>query len=441
MINVDLNYVKNALGSDDQRSLEEEIKTAHEKLENGTGKGNDFLGWLELAAQMKSQVPTISTVAKRLREQSDVVLVIGIGGSYLGAKAALEALGSYFTEKDGLELIFVGNHISSEYIADLSDYLKDKRFSINVISKSGTTTEPALAFRHFKTLLEEKVGKQAAAKHIVATTDESKGALRHLADEEGYDTFVIPDDVGGRYSVLSPVGLLPIAIAGIDINSMLDGAIKARGDFNDRDMTNPVYQYVMARNALYAKGRKLELFVHYEPKLAFIAEWWKQLFGESEGKENKGIYPASAGFTTDLHSLGQYIQEGERHLFETVLSIKQPARDFKIPKTDANLDGLNYLSDLSIDTINKKAMQGTMLAHMDGEAPSILIELQTMDAYHFGYLMYFFELSVALSGYVLGVNPFDQPGVEAYKKNMFALLEKPGFEAQTKAIKKRFNQS
>ncbi len=441
MLNVNVDYVKPAIDSSDKKALEQEIASAHEKLENGTGKGNDFLGWLELAKHMKHQVNDINTVASRLKESSDVTLVIGIGGSYLGAKATLEALKPYFKNNDGPELIFVGHHISSEYMADLTDYLEDKRFSINVISKSGTTTEPALAFRHFKTLLENKVGKEEASKRIVATTDKEKGALRHLAIQEGYDTFVIPDDVGGRYSVLTPVGLLPIAISGTDVDQLLDGAIQARKDFNERTLDNPVYQYVMARHSLYRQGKKLELFIHYEPKLAFLAEWWKQLFGESEGKENKGLYPASAGFTTDLHSLGQYIQEGERHLFETVISINNASRDFKIPQTKANLDGLNYLSDQSIDTINKKAMQGTMLAHLDGGAPSILIEVDTLDAVHLGYLFYFFELSVALSGYVLGVNPFDQPGVEAYKKNMFALLEKPGFEEETKVIKERLKQS
>ncbi len=436
MLTVDLSYLGNyekKVGN----GYFERIKKAHEVLENKSGKGNDFLGWLELANEMKAHLPEIKRVATKLSSQSHVVLVIGIGGSYLGAKAAYEALTPHFKNAIDTEIIFAGHQISGEYMQDLKDYLKDKDFSINVISKSGTTTEPALAFRFFKTLLEERYGKANAKDRIVATTDKEKGALRYLANQEGYDSFVIADDVGGRYSVLSPVGLLPIAAAGIDIEAMLDGAIKARETFNSREKSNPVYQYVAARNALYDSGKNVELFIHYEPKMAFIAEWWKQLFGESEGKENKGIYPSSAGFTTDLHSLGQYIQEGERHLFETVVSIKKPKEDFKIPKTADDLDGLNYLSDLSVDTINKQAMQGTLLAHMDGGAPSILLEIDEMNAFSFGYLVYFFELSCALSGYLLDVNPFDQPGVEAYKKNMFALLEKPGFEAETKAIKKR----
>ncbi len=436
MLKVDLTYTELPEKELGNRYIER-LKEAHNTLEDKTGRGKDFLGWLTLAEDMRAQLERLKRVATKLSSGSHVLIVIGIGGSYLGAKAAYEALTPHFKRKEDTEVIFAGHHISGEYMQDLKAYLKDKDFSVNVISKSGTTTEPALAFRFFKTLLEERYGKENAKQRIVATTDKEKGALRNLADQEGYETFVIPDDVGGRYSVLSPVGLLPIATAGLDIEAMLDGAIKARQELDDRTFENPAYRYVAARNALYEDGRNVELFVHYEPKLAYVAEWWKQLFGESEGKENKGIFPASAGFTTDLHSLGQYIQEGERHIFETVLSIRTPREDFTIPETEDNLDGLNYLSDLSMDAINKKAMQGTLLAHMDGKAPNIVIEIDQMNAFAFGYLVYFYELSCAISGYVLGVNPFDQPGVEAYKKNMFALLEKPGFEKETKAIKER----
>ncbi len=438
MIRVDLSYLGKYKEKVGNRYLKG-IKTAHETLETKSGKGKDFLGWLDLAQSMKQQVSRINAVANTLKEKSQVLLVIGIGGSYLGAKAAYEALSPHFKSSLETEIIFAGHQISGEYMLDLKEYLKDKDFSINVISKSGTTTEPALAFRFFKSLLEERYGEASSKKRIVATTDKSKGALRNLANQEGYETFVIEDDVGGRYSVLSPVGLLPIAVSGINIDEMLDGAIKAQSLYSERSMDNPVYQYVAARNLLYETGKNVELFVAYEPKLSYVAEWWKQLFGESEGKENKGIFPASASFTTDLHSLGQYIQEGERQLFETVVSIKKPKKDLHIPKTDDDLDGLNYLSDMSVDQINKQAMQGTLLAHMDGDAPSILIEVDEMSAFSFGMLVYYFELSCALSGYLLDVNPFNQPGVEAYKKNMFALLEKPGFEAESKAIRERLS--
>jgi len=439
MLKIDLTYVNELLEPKMKDRLLEEIGKKHETLEEGTGKGSDFIGWLHLADEMKKMVPKIEKTARRLSEKSDVLVVIGIGGSYLGAKAGLEALTPYFSIDKGLEVIFVGNHISPGYMQDLKEYLQEKSFSINVISKSGTTTEPALAFRLFRTFLEEKVGVKEARRRIVATTDSEKGALRHLADQEGYETFDIPDNVGGRYSVLSAVGLLPLSVRGIDIKAMLDGAVQARKNLDKRDESNPVYQYVMARNALYEQGKKIELFVHYEPKMHYFAEWWKQLFGESEGKDQKGLFISSAGFTTDLHSLGQYIQEGERHLFETVLNIESPDKDFKIPETEENLDGLNYLSDLTIDEINKKAMLGTLIAHQDGGAPSIVINAKKMDAFTFGYLVYFFELSCALSGYLLGVNPFDQPGVEAYKENMFALLEKPGFEDKTQLLKKRLD--
>jgi len=435
MINVDLKYTQSWIKDEALNNMEERIKTAHKDLKARVGKGSEFLGWLDLPTEMETQLDEIEKVAKDL-QAVDVLLVVGIGGSYLGAKAALEALNPYFG-KQGPEIIFVGHHISSAYMLELKRYLSDKSFAINVISKSGTTTEPAIAFRVFKALLEEKVGLSAAKDLIVATTDESKGALRHLADEVGYRTFVIPDNVGGRYSIFTAVGLLPIAVSGIDIKAMLSGAKTMMETLNEESMSNPMYQYVAARNYLYGEGKKIEMFVHYDPKMQYLAEWWKQLFGESEGKDGKGIFVASAGFTTDLHSLGQYIQDGERHLFETVINIKTPTEDFTLEANEDDLDGLNYLAGTSVDEVNKQAMLGTLLAHNDGGVPNIVINLDQMDASHFGALIYFYELSCAVSGYVLGVNPFDQPGVEAYKKNMFALLEKPGFEEATKAIKKR----
>jgi glucose-6-phosphate isomerase len=416
-------------------SLTNKIKDAHDAIRSKSGAGSDFLGWHTLPQEMDERVVKINKTAERLKKHSDILLVIGIGGSYLGSQAVITALDGYFNDKD-MEIIFVGHHLSAAYIASLKRYLDDKSFSINVISKSGTTTEPAVAFRIFRTMLEEKLGKAEAAKRIVATTDASKGALRNLADQEGYETYVVDDNVGGRYSVFTPVGLLPIACAGHNIELLLAGA-KDMLEASEVGDTDDIYTYVALRHALYESGKKIEMFVHYEPSLQYVAEWWKQLFGESEGKENRGLFPASAGFTTDLHSLGQYIQEGERHVFETVVSIKEPLSNLKIESDKDNLDGLNYLEGQSIDYVNKQAMQGTLLAHQDGGAPSIVIELTRLDAYHLGSLLYFYELACALSGYVLEVNPFNQPGVEAYKKNMFALLEKPGFEAATKAIKKR----
>ncbi|MFH5881375.1 glucose-6-phosphate isomerase [Liberiplasma polymorphum] len=436
-LKVDLSYVhENYLK--DYNKLLEQVKVAHKQLGDKTGKGSDFLGWLDLPKQMvgSEELARIKRTAKRLTDQSDIILVIGIGGSYLGAKAVIEALDPYF-DKTGCEVIFVGHHISSTYMAQLLKYLENKSFSINVISKSGTTTEPALAFRVFKDLLESKVGKAEASKRIVATTDKEKGALRHLAEQEGYETFIIEDDIGGRYSVLTAVGLLPIACRYIDVDALLNGALNAYETLSESNDDNEAYRYVIARNALYRNGKKIEMLVHYEPSMMYVAEWWKQLYGESEGKDLKGIFPASANFTTDLHSLGQYIQDGERHLFETVISIENVREDFKIEKTNEDLDGLNFLAGASVDYVNKQALIGTLLAHNDGDVPNILIRLEKLDAFNLGYMLYFYELSCALSGYLLQVNPFDQPGVEAYKKNMFALLEKPGFEEATKAIKKR----
>ena len=434
-INVSLAYVddKYLINYD---SMEKRVIKAHKDVLDKTGKGNDFLGWLDLPLRMDNDLVRIKKTAKTIQASSEVLLVIGIGGSYLGAKAVMEALGGYF-EKSKTEVIFVGHHLSAAYIASLKNYLSNKTFSINVISKSGTTTEPAIAFRVFRKVLEDRVGKAEAAKRIIATTDAEKGALRRLADLEGYETYVIDDNVGGRYSVFSPVGLLPVAAASLDVDALLQGARDAYRDLNDKDINQGLYQYVAMRNLLYEQGKKTELFVYYEPSLQYVGEWWKQLFGESEGKDGKGLFVSSAGFTTDLHSLGQYIQDGERHLFETVVSIKEPVNPLTVVSDQNDLDGLNYLAGMKIDEVNKQAMLGTLVAHTDGDVPNIVLELAKLDAYHVGYLLYFYELACAVSGYVLGVNPFDQPGVEAYKKNMFALLEKPGFEEAGKALKKR----
>lgn len=437
-LSIDLSYVEKSYLKDYEKALNE-AKKAHDVVKNKTGLGSEFLGWFDLPKTLKEtdELSRIKETAKRLTNGIDVVLVIGIGGSYLGSKAVIEALKNDF-EKSNTEVIFVGHHISSTYIARLKRYLSDKSFAINVISKSGTTTEPALAFRVFKDLLEEKVGKKEAAKRIVATTDKAKGALRYLADQEGYETYVIEDDIGGRYSVFTAVGLLPIACQFIDIDAIINGAYDAYIALNSEDET--ALKYAATRNLLYRQGKKIEMFISYEPAFTFVAEWWKQLFGESEGKDHLGIFPASANFTTDLHSLGQYIQDGERHLFETVIKVKEPLEDLTIEAIEEDLDGLNYLAGKTVSYVNEQALTGTLLAHSDGDVPNIVLTLEKIDAYHLGYLLYFYELSCAISGYMLGVNPFNQPGVEAYKVNMFSLLEKPGFEAQTEAIKKRLNE-
>ncbi len=422
--------------------LERRMEGARKALKERKGPGSEFTGWLDLPARMRGELDRIRSLAARQREKSDVLLVIGIGGSYLGARAALEALDGYFPLDEGPEVIFAGHNLSGEYLEDLREYLQDKRFSINVISKSGTTTEPAIAFRYFRRLLEETVGEAEARERIVATTDGARGALRELAEKEGYATFVIPDDVGGRYSFLTPVGLFPVAFRGHDIEAVIAGAEAARKEyFTDTPGRTPLDNYVLYRNALYEAGKKIELFVHYEPKLSYLAEWWKQLFGESEGKDGKGLFVANVSFTTDLHSLGQYIQDGERHLFETVFSIKKPRRDTLIKEEQDDSDNLNYLAGMSVDTVNKKAMAGTLIAHESGNVPSIVIETEKMDACTFGHVIYFFELACALSGYVLGVNPFDQPGVEAYKQNMFALLGKKGFEEKAEELEKRMKKT
>lgn len=425
--------------------LAEPVRLAHEQLHAQTGAGSDYLGWIDLPVNYdKEEFARIQQAAKKIREDSDALIVIGIGGSYLGAKAAIDMLSHSFynvlpkDQRKGPEIYFAGNNISSTYISHLLEALEGKDISVNVISKSGTTTEPAIAFRIFRELLEKKYGKEEARKRIYATTDRARGALKSLADAEGYETFVIPDDVGGRYSVLTAVGLLPIATAGIDIDAMMQGAADAREAYSSPSLAeNESYQYAAVRNALYRKGKLTEILVNYEPSLHYVSEWWKQLFGESEGKDLKGIYPASVDFSTDLHSMGQFIQEGSRHLFETVIQVEEVLEEVTIGTDPDDLDGLNFLSGKSLDFVNKKAFEGTMLAHSDGGVPNLIVTLPNISPYTFGYLVYFFEKACALSGYLLGVNPFDQPGVEAYKKNMFALLGKPGFEKEKAELEAR----
>ncbi|WP_407271922.1 glucose-6-phosphate isomerase [Radiobacillus sp. PE A8.2] len=425
--------------------LKEPVKVAHQAIHNKTGAGNDYLGWVDLPVDYdKEEFARIKQSAEKIKSDSDVLLVIGIGGSYLGARAAIEMLNHSFynmlskDQRENPQVLFVGNNISSTYMNDLFDVLKDKDVSINVISKSGTTTEPAMAFRIFKNFLIEKYGEAEAKGRIYATTDKARGALKTLATEEGYESFVIPDDVGGRYSVLTAVGLLPIAVSGVDIDTMMDGAALAREELSNENLEeNPAYQYAAVRNVLYNKGKTIEMLINYEPALQYFSEWWKQLFGESEGKDFKGIYPSSANFSTDLHSLGQYVQEGRRDIFETVLHVEEPKSTITLEKEENDLDGLNYLAGKTVDFVNEKAYQGTMLAHTDGQVPNLIVHLPKLDAYTFGYIVYFFEKACALSGYLLGVNPFDQPGVEAYKKNMFALLGKPGFEKEKEELEKR----
>ncbi|MET3193656.1 glucose-6-phosphate isomerase [Bacillus sp. OAE603] len=425
--------------------LRDAVKLFHHTIHEKTGAGNDYLGWVDLPNEYdQDEFSRIQKAANKIKSDSDVLLVIGIGGSYLGARAAIEMLqNSFFNitskeERKAPQVFFVGNNISSTYMHDLIELLKDKDFSINVISKSGTTTEPAIAFRIFRKLLEEKYGAEEAKARIYATTDKARGALKTVADEKGYETFVIPDDVGGRYSVLTAVGLLPIAAAGLDIEQMMKGAQSALNEYNSSELEdNQAYQYAVVRNVLYSKGKTIEMLVNYEPSLQYFGEWWKQLFGESEGKDQKGIFPSSANFSTDLHSLGQYIQEGRRDLFETVINVESARHELTIELEDNDSDGLNYLAGKSVDFVNKKAFEGTILAHADGGVPSLVVNLPKLDEYTFGYTVYFFELACAMSGYLLGVNPFDQPGVEAYKKNMFALLGKPGFEELKMQLEER----
>ncbi len=413
----------------------EQVENIHKDLHRRANDEKDFVGWIELPTNYdKKEFSRIKKAAKKIKKESDILVVIGIGGSYLGARAVIEALTSSFqnmlTDKQRKypQILYVGNNLSPNYINELIEYIGDKDFSVNVISKSGTTTEPAIAFRIFREMLENKYGIEEARSRIYVTTDEERGALKTLADNEGYEKFVIPDNVGGRYSVLTPVGLLPIATAGIDIDKLMAGAQTAQERYNDSNLKyNECYKYAVVRNILYKLYKNTEILVNYEPKMHYFTEWWKQLYGESEGKEQKGIFPAGVDFTTDLHSMGQYIQEGRRNLFETVISIENSATDIIINKDEDNLDGLNYLAGKGLDYVNKKAMEGTIKAHVSGDVPNIVINIEKLDEENMGELIYFFEKSCAMSGMILGVNPFNQPGVEEYKKNMFKLLKKPGY--------------
>ena len=443
-LKLNLNYVGKYADKEKFDSMRSEVSAAHKMLTEGTGLGSDFLGWLDLPVNYdKDEFCRIKESAEKIKKDSEVLVVLGIGGSYLGARAVIEFIKSNnynLLKKDTPDIYFGGNTISSSAVAELMQLIDGRDFSINVISKSGTTTEPAIAFRIFKEILEKKYGKEEAAKRIYVTTDRQKGALKALADAEGYETFVVPDDVGGRYSVLTAVGLLPIAVAGIDIDALMQGAADAREAYASDDLdNNDCYRYAAVRNMLYRDGKAIEMLAAYEPSMTLWCEWFKQLFGESEGKDGKGLFPASAIFSTDLHSLGQYIQQGERCLFETVLWVKEPKTDVKIGFEEANGDGLNFVAGKTVHYVNRKAFEGTVLAHTDGDVPNIILELDKQDEYNLGYMIYFFEKACGLSGYLLGVNPFDQPGVESYKKNMFALLGKPGYETAKAALEARLN--
>ena len=447
-INLDITKAAQFLSEDAVKAYEPKAKVAQEALEAGTCPGNDFLGWLHLPSSITPAfLDEVQAVANTLREKCEVVVVAGIGGSYLGARAVIEALGNSFAwlinDKKNPTIMFAGNNIGEDYLFELTEYLKDKKFGVINISKSGTTTETALTFRLLKKQCEAQMGKEVAKDVIVAVTDAKKGAARTCADKEGYKSFIIPDNVGGRFSVLTPVGLLPIACAGFDIKALVQGAAdmeKATGKDVPFEQ-NLAAQYAAVRNGLYNEaGKKIEIMVNFQPKLHFIAEWWKQLYGESEGKDGKGIFPASCDFTTDLHSMGQWIQDGERSIFETVISVEQPNKKLLFPHDDENLDGLNFLEGKRVDEVNKMAELGTRLAHVDGGVPNIRISVPELNEYYIGQLIYFFEIACGISGNVLGVNPFNQPGVEAYKKNMFALLNKPGYEAESKAIQERLAQ-
>ena len=427
---------KFALQGLETQALRDAALAAKQTLESGSGAGNDFLGWLHLPSSIdEQQFQAIEQSAAQLRSECEYVISIGIGGSYLGGKAVIDALSNHFAayrQDGGPKVLFAGSNIGEDYLYDLMDLVRGHKFGIIVISKSGTTTEPAIAFRLFKEMLEKQEGKEFASRNIIAITDARRGALRRLAMEEGYATFVIPDNVGGRFSVLTPVGLLPIAVAGFDVRALVAGAVEMEKDGDEQ-----VLDYAIARNALYQQGRKIEILANFTPRLHFIAEWWKQLYGESEGKQHKGIFPASVDFTTDLHSMGQWIQDGERTIFETVLSVGDQQHEVIIPNDEADLDGLNYIAGKNVDYVNKMAELGTRLAHIDGGVPNLLITIPAVNERYMGQLIYFFEKACGVSGYMLGVNPFDQPGVEAYKKNMFALLEKPGYEEATAAIKEK----
>ena len=444
MIKLDISKATPFLSAEAVASLEPQVKAAQQALEAGTCAGNDFLGWLHLPSSITAEhLADIKQTAQVLRENCDTIVVAGIGGSYLGARAIIEALGNSFEwlANDGKNpvILFAGNNIGEDYLYELTEYLKNRKFGVINISKSGTTTETALAFRLLKKQCEEQRGKEVAKKVIVAITDAKKGAARVTADKEGYKSFIIPDNVGGRFSVLTPVGLLPIACAGFDIDALVQGAADMEKQCGaDVPMQeNPAALYAAVRNAIYQSGKKIEILVNYQPKLHYMNEWWKQLYGESEGKQHKGIFPAAVDFSTDLHSMGQWIQDGERTVFETVISVEEQCHMLLFPHDEENLDGLNFLEGKRVDEVNKMAELGTLLAHVDGGVPNIRISISKLDAYNIGQLIYFFEIGCGISGLVLGVNPFDQPGVEDYKRNMFALLGKPGYEAQTEAIKAR----
>jgi len=445
MIKVDFSKLNGFVNEHEIENMDPMVKAAHKVLMEKSGPGSDFLGWVDLPVNYdKEEFRRVHQAAERIKSDSDVLIVIGIGGSYLGAKAAIEMLSHTFynnlpkEKRKTPEIYFLGQNISGDYMNDLLEIIEGKDVSVNIISKSGTTTEPAVAFRVMKDYLEKKYGKEGAAKRIYATTDKERGALKSLSNAEGYETFIVPDDVGGRFTVLTPVGLLPIAVAGIDIDLMMKGAEKAREDYSkDSVKENECYAYAAARTVLYNKGKEIEILVNYEPGLTYFSEWWKQLFGESHGKDGKGLFPASVNFSTDLHSMGQYIQDGRRNIFETVINVGKMNSSFTIEANEDNLDGLNFIAGKTMDEVNKNAFKGTLLAHIDGGVPNIVINLEDKKEESFGYMVYFFELACAISGYMLGINPFDQPGVEAYKKNMFALLGKSGYEELRESLLKR----
>ncbi len=447
MKNISLDYSKAKawISEEELLNIAGQVKEAHGKVTDKTGAGNDFLGWVNLPNDYdKEEYARIKKAAEKIRNTAEVLVVIGIGGSYLGAKAAIDMFTNSFyniqdkNDRKAPQIFFAGNSISSTYLADLYNLVKDKEICLNVISKSGTTTEPAIAFRVFKELVEQKYGKEGAKDRIFVTTDKARGALKKLSDKEGYETFVIADDIGGRYSVLSAVGLLPIAVCGADLDAIMQGAQDAYREYSDADINNNIcYQYAALRNILYRKNKTIEMMVNYEPKLHYFAEWWKQLYVESEGKDQRGIFPAAVDFLTDLHSMGQYIQDGLRNIFETVLHVETPALDVTIQEDDDNVDGLNFLAGKTVSYVNEKAFLGTVLAHNDGGVPNLIINIPALNEYYFGKLVYFFEKACGISGYLLGVNPFNQPGVEAYKKNMFALLGKPGYENEKASLEAR----
>lgn len=429
-----INLENSFVNTSEIKNLEPYIQSAHRVLHEGTGQGNDYIGWLDFASRIpEEEISRIKVTAEKIQGNCEYFIVIGIGGSYLGAKSVIDALSHSFhnlldeDQRKAPKIIYAGQNISGKYLKELAELIERKDVSLLVISKSGTTTEPALSFRVLKEMVEKKYGENSKD-HIYAVTDSSKGALRQLADKEGYESFIIPDNVGGRYSVITPVGLLPLAVMGINIEDFINGFIQGEKDYSSLDIeSNICYQYVAARNVLYRRNKNIELLVNYEPSLQYISEWWKQLFGESEGKDGKGIFPGSVNFSTDLHSMGQFIQDGTKNLFETVIMVSDTGKDVSIKSSEENLDGLNYLSGKTLNYVNQKAFEGTLLAHVDGNVPNIIINMDKLDEYHIGNLMYFFMKACGVSGYLLGVNPFNQPGVEAYKKNMFRLLEKPGY--------------